>query len=126
MNNSILGLGIDLVEISRIKESIDHLGQKFIQRLFSEKEQEYCNKYKDSLPHYAARFAAKEALVKALGCGFGKDFAFLDCEVINDDSGKPHIHLSDKANKKFNNPSFHLSLSHSQLFATAVVIWEKV
>lgn len=126
MNNpsSILGLGIDIIENSRIQESINNLGQNFIKRLFSENEQNYCNKYNNKIPHYAVRFAAKEALVKALGCGFGKDFSFLDCEIINDERGKPHIHLSDKAIKKFNNPKFHVSLSHSDQYATAIVIWE--
>lgn len=124
-NYKILGLGTDIIEIDRIQESIDNHGQTFLNKLFSKNEQEYCHKFKkESAARFAARFAAKEALAKALGCGFGKDFGFLDCEILNHENGKPHIILSEKAIKLFNNPNLHLSMSHCKTFATAVVIWE--
>lgn len=124
-NSRIKGLGIDLVEIERIKDAIDSQGQKFLDRLFTLREQEYCNLLKkDPAIRFAARFCAKEALVKALGCGFGKDIGFLDIEILNNDLGKPEIFLSQKVKERFSNPQLHLSLSHSKSMATAVVIWE--
>ena len=125
MNSSIKGLGIDIVEIDRIQEAIDSQGQKFLDRIFTPKEQEYCNLLKKGPAiRYAARFSAKEALAKALGCGFGKDLSFLDIEIRNNNLGKPEIILSDSANKRFSTPRLHLSISHSKSMATAVVIWE--
>lgn len=121
---SILGLGIDIIEISRIIESIELHGLHFLNRLFSQNEQEYCNRYKNSHVHFAGRFAAKEALVKALGTGFGKEIGWGDIEILNDENGKPLISLSDKAKAHFDDPILHLSISHCKEHATAVVIWE--
>lgn len=119
---NVFGTGIDLVELKRIQESIDRFGEKFINRVFTKKEQAYCDKHKRSAPHYAARFAAKEAVSKAFGTGIGKDVSFLDIEVVKKASGAPAIQLHGAgANfaKKHRIAEIHLSLTHSEHYAVA-------
>ena len=120
--NNILGLGTDILEISRFKETLDKHGQKFLDKVFSPKEQEYCRRYQDPTSRFAVRFAAKEAVAKALGTGFGKHLSFQDIEILNDPSGKPSVLLSPAAAAHFDNPTFHLSLSHSHHYATATAL----
>jgi holo-[acyl-carrier protein] synthase len=117
------GLGNDIIEIKRVSQSIERHGQHFLNRLFSQKEQDYCYKYKDPAPHFAGRFAAKEAIAKALGTGFGADLSFHDIEIMNDEHGKPAVQLSDAAKKRFSNPQILVSISHCNSYATAVAIW---
>ncbi|MCH9616765.1 MAG: Holo-[acyl-carrier-protein] synthase [Chlamydiia bacterium] len=121
-NKNITGLGTDIIAIGRFSKSIEKYGKKFLDKIFTAEEQEYCDAFSDSTPRYAARFSAKEAVSKALGCGIGKDLGFHDIEIIKDDLGKPHIRLSKSALSHFNNPEFHLSLSHCKEYATAVAI----
>src|SRR3990167_8633068 len=99
-DNNILGLGNDIIEIDRIRQSIERYGGHFLDRLFTQTEQAHCLKFKDSAPHFAGRFAAKEAVAKALGKGFGADLAWHDFEVIGDEHGKPEIHFSENAKKR--------------------------
>jgi len=122
-DNSPQGIGTDIIEIERVRQSIDRHGQHFLNRLFSPKEQDYCYKFKDPVPHFAGRFAAKEAIAKALGTGFGADLAWHDLEVMGDEHGKPVVHLSEAAKKRFNNPRLLVSISHSTTHATAVALW---
>jgi holo-[acyl-carrier protein] synthase len=121
---SILGIGNDILEISRMKKIIEKHGLHFLCRLFSKEEQKYCSRLSDPSPCYAGKFAAKEAVVKALGTGFGKEVSWKDIEILNKESGKPEAILSKKTNEKFNNPKIHISISHSQSHATAIAIWE--
>lgn len=116
------GLGNDIIEISRMRKSIERHGLHLLNRLFTQKEQDYCYQYKDPAPHFAARFAAKEAIVKALGTGFGAKVHWHDIEIINDPLGKPEVFLSSFLKKEFHNPEILLSLSHCQEYATAVAI----
>ena len=120
--SDILGIGTDILEIERFKQVLDEHGQKFLDKLFSQKEQEYCKKFADPTARYTVRFCAKEAVVKSLGRGFGKEIAFHDIEILNDASGKPTVLLSPKASNHFGNPTFHITLSHSKHYATATVI----
>lgn len=120
----VLGLGNDIIEISRIRKSIERHGAHFLNRLFTEKEQDICYKHQDSAPHFAGRFAAKEAIAKALGTGFGADVAWHDIEVLSDERGKPVVHLSEGLKASFKNPHLLVSISHSTDYATAVAIWE--
>lgn len=122
-DNSPQGIGTDIIEIERVRQSIDRHGQHFLNRLFSPKEQDYCYKFKDPVPHFAGRFAAKEAVAKALGTGFGADLSWHDLEVMGDEHGKPVVYLSDAAKKRFNNPRILVSISHSTTHATAVALW---
>jgi holo-[acyl-carrier protein] synthase len=117
------GLGNDIVEIDRIRKAIDAHGIRLLNRLFTKKEQDYCLKHQDPIPHFAGRFSAKEAIVKALGSGFGKHASWLDIEILNGPKGKPEVRLSPRVMKQFKNPKIILSISHCETFATAVAIW---
>ena len=122
-NNLVKGLGTDIIEIDRMRKSIERHGQHFLNRLFTQKEQDYCYKFKDPAPHFAGRFAAKEALVKALGTGFGAHISWHDIEVFNDEFGKPIVSLSSHASQKFDSPHLLVSISHCESYATATAIW---
>jgi len=116
------GLGNDIIEIERIAKAIERYGQKFLDRLFTPREQEYCLKHSDSNRHFAGRFAAKEAIAKALGTGFSASLSWLDIEIANDPSGKPHVRLSERSRRLHHNPVLHLSISHCKNYATAVAL----
>lgn len=118
----ILGIGNDILEIERVHEAIATQGDRFIEKLFTKREQAYCSNYKDPVPHYAARFSAKEAIVKALGTGFGEMAAFHDIEIINDELGKPEVFFSDALNSRFKNPEVLLSISHCKSYVSTVAI----
>jgi holo-[acyl-carrier protein] synthase len=120
----IKGVGNDILEIKRVSEACEKYGQKFLDRLFTKREQEYCKQHKEFSRHFAGRFAAKEAIVKALGTGFGSEISWLDLEIINDSRGKPEVFLSEKLKQNFGNPQLHLSISHGKEYATAVCVWE--
>lgn len=122
-DNNPQGLGNDIIEIERIRLSIERHGQHFLNRLFTQREQDYCYKFKDPVPHFAGRFSAKEAVAKALGTGFGADVSWHDIEILGNELGKPIVHLSDAAKKRFDNPRILVSISHSTSHATAVAIW---
>ncbi|MGJ8724557.1 MAG: holo-ACP synthase [Roseibacillus sp.] len=118
----LFGIGIDVVEVSRIEESIAEFGQKFLDRIFTAREQEYCEKQKRCAIHYAARFAAKEAVSKAFGTGIGKDVSWLDLEVVRKASGEPEVVLGGRA-KEFADENqvgaIKISLTHAQHYAAA-------
>ena len=118
----ILGIGIDVVETKRIESSISQFGDQFLNRIFTEKEIEYCKKHKNPYLHYAARFAAKEAIAKALGTGIGKEVAFTEIEVEKKESGEPTILLHDKAKSYAESRKMKqvlISLTHTEHYAAA-------
>ena len=119
---NVIGVGTDIIEIERVREAIAKNGDTFIHKVFTEVEQTYCKKHRDPMPQYAARFSAKESIVKALGCGFGDQIGFLDIEISHDKLGKPIVHFSAKALKKFNNPTVIISMSHCKEYASTVAI----
>lgn len=125
MSDEILGIGNDIIEIERIRKGIDAHGLRFIERIFTKEEQDYCLKYKDPVPHFAGRFSAKEAIVKALGTGFGEHASWQDIHILNDAHGKPSVHFSNILEKKLKNTKMFLSISHCELYATAVAIWTR-
>lgn len=121
----IKGTGVDIVEISRIRKSLDN--EKFISRIFTEQEQAYCNERNVlKASSYAARFAAKEAVVKAFGTGM-RGGTWQDIEVVVDEGGAPHIKLhgyfaySATKRKIYN---IFISLSHSKEYAIAQAVLE--
>lgn len=120
----IYGIGTDIIEISRIANNIERHNNHFLDRLFTKPEQDYCNKYKDSATHFAGRFAAKEAIVKALGTGFGESVSWLDLEILNDATGKPFLVSSERLNGLFNHPNIIITISHCKNYATAFAIWQ--
>jgi len=119
----ILGLGNDIIEIERVRKAFETHKQAFLDRLFTKKEQEYCQRQKDPFLRFAGRFCAKEAVVKALGCGFGSEANWHDIEILGEESGKPKVYLSDELNKRFNHPNILVTISHCKAYATAVAIW---
>ncbi|NGX34940.1 MAG: Holo-[acyl-carrier-protein] synthase [Candidatus Anoxychlamydiales bacterium] len=121
---SIKGIGTDIVEVERLRSVIKRKGEAFLEKIFTENERKYCLKFKDSTIHLAARFAAKEAIAKALGTGFGKDLSFLDIEITNDEKGKPICILSKEIKKKFSNPEIFISITHTNAVTIAFVIYQ--
>lgn len=120
---NLLGLGNDLIEIGRLREGYEAHGKAFLQRLFTPKEQEYCERQRDPFPRYAGRFAAKEAIVKALGSGFGSEISWQDIEILPDAHGKPEVQFSGKLKATFHNPHVLLTITHCKEYASAVAIW---
>lgn len=119
---NLFGIGIDVVEVSRIQQSISDFGPRFLERIFTPAEREYCERQARSPIHYAARFAAKEAVSKALGTGIGKEVAWLDLEVIRKESGEPEIHLSGHAKRladRLGVCTIKVSLTHAEHYAAA-------
>ena len=119
--------GTDIIEIDRIKESIENLGEKFLNKIFTPNEIEYCESKKaQRYQHYAARFAAKEAIFKAMSDYLTNKFEldWTDYEVLNDESGKPNVKISKIDLNGIEN--IDLSISHCKDYAvaTAVVIYK--
>lgn len=118
----VRGVGIDIIEIDRIKDSIERHHDHFVNRIFTMKEQEYCLLHKNSWVYFAGRFVAKEAVVKALGTGFRDGISWLDIEILNDSLGKPCVYLSESIHQTFNTPQILLSISHCRQYAAATAI----
>jgi len=119
---SLVGIGIDVVEVSSIRSSMDEFGVKFLARIFTERERDYCERQKMPEMHYAARFAAKEAISKAFWTGIGKDVSWLDMEIIKKSSGEPEVQLSGAAAlkaKEVKAGQVMVSLTHSKDYAAA-------
>ena len=123
----IAGLGIDVIENARIRESLQRFGARFLSRIYTEEEMAYCKKCAHPEIHFAARFAAKEAAFKALGTGWARGVKWKDVEVKRLQSGKPELHLYGEALAIANSlgaTRFFVSLTHDQLISCAVVILE--
>ena len=124
----IIGTGVDVVEIARIRSVIERLADRFVNRVFTEGEQKFCNEHRDPVPHFAARFAAKEALFKALGTGWAKGVTWLDAEVQREGKDAPTMILHGEAQRLSAAKGAHrahLSLSHTEQSAVAMVILEE-
>jgi holo-[acyl-carrier protein] synthase len=123
----ITGIGIDVIQNERIRESIQKFGDRFLARIYTEGEIGYCQKTANPEIHYAARWAAKEAAFKALGTGWAGGIKWKDVEVERMPSGKPELHLHGEALSKATElgaKRFYVSLTHDQLVSCAVVILE--
>ena len=118
----ILGVGTDILEIERLRETIERQGQPFLDRVFTPIEQRYCNQYNDRVLRYAGRFCVKEAVMKSFGAGVGQGLSWLDIEVTNAESGQPQARLTEKALQRYPNAQVMISLSHCKTHATAVAI----
>lgn len=125
----IVGIGIDIVELHRIKKILERNPEAFIRRVLSPSEQENLPSGGNRKVEYlAGRYAAKEAVAKALGTGIGKVFSFLDAEVCPTEGGKPILSLNSAVWEKLNlddDHRLHLSISHSREYAIAQVVLEK-
>lgn len=112
--------GTDIVEVKRIQDDIEKHGDKFLKRIFTENEIKYCEEKKSQkYQSYAARFAAKEAVYKAISKFINKEYSWKDFEVINDESGKPYVKLGIKIDEL---ESISITLSHCKEYAVANVI----
>lgn len=120
---SIIGIGVDIIEIERVAQAIQRHGNTFIDKLFTKKEQAQKGDKQTNL-FYAGRFAAKEAVVKALGTGF-RGITWKDIEIFNDPTGKPTVLLSQTQAIRFDNPKLLITISHSKEHACAFCVWEK-
>lgn len=121
----IFGIGIDVVEVDRIASAIERLGEPFLAKLFSPAERGYCETQKNSALHYAARFAAKEAVSKALGTGIGGQAGWLDLEISRDPSGAPKLVLQGNAAefaRQNGITEIQISLTHAREYAAANAI----
>ena len=119
----ILGIGTDIIEIDRIKDAINNV-KTFKKRVFTEAEIEHVEKRKNPYPSYAGRFAAKEAVSKAIGTGF-RGFNLVDIEISNDELGKPYINFHNSLKESMKNVKFQISISHSKEYAVSTVILYK-
>ena len=123
----IVGTGIDLAEVGRIQRSIERFGERFLARVYTLAERAYVDRKKNRFERYAARFAAKEAAMKAIGTGWKQGVTWRDIEVTNLPSGKPTLRFSGKAAEfaeRLGVRSVALSLSHTEELAIAEVILE--
>jgi len=123
----IVGSGIDIAEVPRIAESIKRFGERFIRRVFTEGEIRYCDPKANRVERYAARFAAKEAAMKAIGTGWNQGVTWRDVEVCRMPGGRPTIKFHGKAAEfadKLGARHVALSISHTEQFAIAQVILE--
>lgn len=115
----IKGTGIDIVKIDRIKRAADKWGERFLRRIFSEDELNYCSAKGNSFESLAARFAAKEAFIKAIGARID----FKSIKIYNEPSGKPCLIIDEPLPP---NLRFHLTISHDTEYAIAMVIVEEL
>ena len=115
--------GVDIIEIERVKKCIEETEGKFCERVYTEKEIEYCESKKtQKYQHYAARFAAKEAVFKAISTNLSDKYAITwkDIEIIDDKEGKPYVHLYGIDESIFE--SIDISISHCREYAVAYVV----
>lgn len=115
--------GTDIIEISRVKESIESTDGKFCERVYTKAEKEYCeNKKNQKYQHYAARFAAKEAVFKAISSSFDNKYeiSWKDIEILNDEKGRPYINLVKNKFPKIED--IDISISHCKEYAIANVV----
>ncbi|OPX25630.1 MAG: holo-[acyl-carrier-protein] synthase [Candidatus Latescibacteria bacterium 4484_107] len=118
-------VGIDLVEVKRIQKAAERSGERFMKRIFTERERAYCQKKGNEYGSLAARFAAKEAVFKALGTGWSMGAKWTDIEVINDALGKPEVVLHGKIKELVGTKHVAISLTHTREYAQAVAVLGK-
>jgi len=123
----IVGTGIDIAEVERVRRAIERFGGRFLQRIYTAGEMRYCDAKANRFERYAARFAAKEAAMKALGTGWNHGVRWVDCEVVRMPGGRPTISFHGRAGEfasKLGVKNAALSISHTAEQAIAQVILE--
>ena len=123
----IIGSGIDLVEIRRIRQSMDRYGARFLDRIYTAAEQAYCNRKRNAAESFAARFAAKEAGAKSLGTGISFGLTWREIEVVRQPSGKPSLRFHGRAEQiaaRLGVTRSALSITHTAELAMASVVLE--
>jgi holo-[acyl-carrier protein] synthase len=123
----IIGLGVDIAEVDRMQAAIERRGEPFLRRVFAEKERAYCERFRNKYEHYAGRFAAKEAAMKALGTGWRRGVRWVDLEVVRQIGGRPTMVLHGEAKKiaeRMGVKQIAMSMTHTSTQAFAQVIFE--
>jgi holo-[acyl-carrier protein] synthase len=123
----IIGLGIDLEEVERVQGAIERQGERFLKRIYTEKERAYCEQFKDKYERFAGRFAVKEAAMKALGTGWSRGVRWVDVEVVRQRGGRPSLALKGEARKiadAMGVKHIAVSITHTSEQAIAQVIFE--
>ena len=121
----IAGLGTDIVECVRIRKMIEDHGELFLQRVYTDREIRYCQAQRQATEHFAGRWAAKEAVLKALGTGWRRGISWRDVEVRNDPSGQPRIAVRGEVKelaKRMRLQDILITISHCRQFATAYAV----
>jgi len=124
----IFGTGIDIIEVDRIKNSIQKYSDRFKKKIFTQKEIDYCHSQADPAKHFAARFTVKEAVLKCFGTGMTGGILWKDIEVDKLKSGQPVLNLHGNGKKLFNQLNLkhiHISITHDKTYAAAQAIAEK-
>ncbi len=122
----VIGIGVDIVEVQRIERALGGSGS-MVTRVFTPAEIEYCEQRQNRAQHFAGRFAAKEAALKALGTGWGEGIRWRDVEVTAEDSGRPILHLHGRARQVSEDRGAKRSLvtiTHAEAYAVALVVIE--
>ncbi len=117
-----MSLGVDIVEVERIRKLFQKFGERFLGRIFTTNEINYCFSRKNSFHSLAGRFAVKEAVLKALGIGMTSGFSFRDIEVLNVEKGRPIAILNGKLKEYLGNRKIEISISHSDHYAVGICI----
>jgi len=123
----IVGMGIDVAEVSRIREVMESQKERFLHRVYTQNEIAYCEQFKNKYERYAGRFAAKEAAMKALGTGWSRGVRWVDVEIVRQRGGRPTISLKGEAKKiadAMGVKNIALSITHTADQAIAHVIFE--
>ncbi|MCX6896586.1 MAG: holo-ACP synthase [Verrucomicrobia bacterium] len=121
----ILGIGTDIIEVERIRNSFNRFGERFVNRILLPNEIAYCLAHKNPAPFLAARFAAKEAISKAFGTGIGTQLGWQDMEIARQASGEPYVILHGAGQKLLaarDARSVLITLSHTENYATATAM----
>jgi len=117
-------IGIDIVEAERMRATIERWGERFTSRVFTQREKDFCLTRRNPHLSYAARFAAKEALLKAIGTGLSRGMSWLDIEILDDEHSRPTVEVRGEVGRLVGGRELILSLSHTREHALAVVIIE--
>jgi holo-[acyl-carrier protein] synthase len=120
---AVNSIGTDIEEIERVKEVVTQWGDRFLRRVFTDKEIDYCNSLAEKYGSLAARFAAKEAILKAIGISKGHGIRWKDIEILNHKNGKPRVKLHNNARKHVKDEKRVLiSLSHARKYVVAMAV----
>ncbi|HME13537.1 MAG TPA: holo-ACP synthase [Candidatus Acidoferrum sp.] len=123
----IIGMGVDLAEVERLRAAIERRGERILRRLYTAKERAYCERSRNKYERYAGRFAAKEAAMKALGTGWRRGIRWVDLEVVREPGGRPTMALHGQAKKiadKLGVKHIAMTITHTGTLAFAQVIFE--
>jgi holo-[acyl-carrier protein] synthase len=122
---AVYGIGVDLVEVDRIKQVMEKFGNRFKEKIFSTAEQKFCEGRSNKYLSYAARFAAKEAFSKALGTGLRGIISWRDVIVNDNEKSRPELDVTGRAKAILNTRKTFLSITHTEKYASAIVVIEE-